>query len=68
MHHGENDKQVPMYLPYEQFAPLSTSNIESEAERNITYFVGTDGKKKAHKEKPKCTRCNKMLKYEQNYI
>jgi hypothetical protein len=43
-------------------------NIEAEAERNVTYYVGPDGKKKAHKEKPKCPSCNKILKYEQNYI
>jgi len=43
-------------------------NIEAETERNVTYYVGTDGKKKAHKEKPKCPSCNKILKYEQNYI
>ena len=43
-------------------------NIEGEAERNITYLVGSDGKKKAQKERPKCPNCKKTLKYEQNYI
>ena len=43
-------------------------NIEDAAERNVTYYVGPDGKKKATKEKPKCPNCNKILKYEQNYI
>jgi len=43
-------------------------NVELEAENNITYFVGPDGKKKASKERPKCPNCKKVLKYEQNYI
>jgi superfamily II DNA or RNA helicase len=43
-------------------------NIEDTAERNVTYCIGPSGKKKAHKEKPKCPNCNKTLKYEQNYI
>ena len=42
--------------------------VEREAETNITYYVGPDGKEKAHKERPKCPYCKKGLKYEQNYI
>ena len=42
--------------------------VEREAETNITYYVGPDGKEKAHKERPKCPHCKKVLKYEQNYI
>jgi superfamily II DNA or RNA helicase len=43
-------------------------NIEDASERNVTYYVGPDGKNKAHKAKSKCPNCNKILKYEQNYI
>jgi len=43
-------------------------NIETDAERNITYSISSDGKKKAQKERPKCPNCKKILKYEQNYI
>jgi superfamily II DNA or RNA helicase len=42
--------------------------VERKAETNITYYVGPDGKEKAHKERPKCPYCKKGLKYEQNYI
>jgi superfamily II DNA or RNA helicase len=42
--------------------------IERKAETNIIYYVGPDGKEKAHKERPKCPHCKKVLKYEQNYI
>jgi hypothetical protein len=41
--------------------------VERKAETNITYYVGPDGKEKAHKERPKCPYCKKGLKYEQNY-
>jgi superfamily II DNA or RNA helicase len=43
-------------------------NIELEAENNIIYYIGPDGKQKASKERPKCPNCKKVLKYEQNYI
>lgn len=51
-----------------KYCMICLENIELEAERNITYFIGTDGKKKMHKERPKCPNCDKYLKYEQNYI
>ena len=43
-------------------------DIEHKAETNITYHTGPDGETKAHKERPKCPHCKKVLKYEQNYI
>ena len=51
-----------------KYCMICLENIELAAETNITYYIGTDGEKKASKERPKCPNCNKVLKYEQNYI
>jgi len=51
-----------------KYCMICLENIEMEAEKKNISFVGTDGKKKASKERPKCPNCNKILKYEQNYI
>ncbi len=51
-----------------KYCMLCMENIEIAAENNITYTIGTDGKKKASKERAKCPNCKKVLKYEQNYI
>jgi len=51
-----------------KYCMICLENIELAAETNITYYIGPDGEKKASKERPKCPNCNKVLKYEQNYI
>ena len=51
-----------------KYCMICLENIELAAETNITYYIGTDGEKKASKERAKCPNCNKVLKYEQNYI
>ena len=51
-----------------KYCMLCMENVEIAAENNVTYFVGPDGQKKAHKERAKCPNCKKVLKYEQNYI
>jgi superfamily II DNA or RNA helicase len=82
-HKLEMDKNVPCcqicnkninYLirntccDYVKYCMPCMENIELEAENNIIYYIGPDGKQKASKERPKCPNCKKVLKYEQNYI
>ena len=42
--------------------------IELDAESCITTVTNEEGKKRTTKKRAKCPHCNKVLKYEQNYI